>query len=210
MKHGIMRNNILIYRRITLFLILLTMLVLMAGCGSRQDQSDNPSGSKTNESEQHPDDTALQGLTSFQTTDINGEKKNQDIFADYKLTMINVWGTFCDPCIGEMPVLGELQKEYESKGVNIVGIVVDAQDKDLQPVDDQLQLARDIAKKTGAGYTHLLMSKEIMDNVLSQFDSIPVSFFVDSDGNIVSEFYVGARTKEKWVNIIEEQMEKQK
>lgn len=210
MKHGVLRNNILTSRRITILLILLMTLALMAGCGSKEDQTGNPSGSKTNESEQHPGDADLQGLTSFQTMDINGEKKSQDIFTGYKLTMVNVWGTFCDPCINELPFLGELQKEYEPKGVNIVGIVVDAQDKDLQPVDDQLQLARDIASKTGADYTHLLMSKGIIDSVLSQFDSIPVSFFVDSGGNIVSEFYVGSRTKKEWVNIIEEQMEKQK
>jgi hypothetical protein len=31
---------------------------------------------------------------------------------------------------------------------------------------------------------------------------------VDSDGNIVSEFYIGAREKSKWADIIEENLEK--
>ena len=29
------------------------------------------------------------------------------IFAEHSLTMVNVWATFCQPCIGELPELGE-------------------------------------------------------------------------------------------------------
>jgi len=140
---------------------------------------------------------------------IYGNPVNQEVFNDYSLTLVNVWGTFCGPCIDEMPDLGELQKEYEPKGVNIVGIVVDVQGEDMEILEDQLELAKQIASGTGAEYTHMLITEEMIDSVLNQFNAIPASFFVDSDGNIVSEFYIGSRKKEDWATIIETTIENQ-
>lgn len=58
-------------------------------------------------------------LSDFTTTDLEGNSIDQTIFADYPLTMVNVWATFCTPCLNEMPDLGELAAEYESRGFNL-------------------------------------------------------------------------------------------
>jgi len=201
--------------RSAFYIILVLSLILTTGCGTENDvQPEDQNGTQTEEpdQEQEPskeDEPVSIGLTSFQTQDIYGGEFNQDIFREYSLTLVNVWGTFCGPCLDEMPSLGELQKEYASKGVNIVGIVVDVQDEDMNVMEDQRELAKEIAEGTGADYTHLLISEEIIDSVLNQFDAIPASFFVDSDGNIVSEFYIGSREKEDWVTIIEENIRNQ-
>ena len=193
-----------------IFIILTLSLLLITGCGTTdKDQAGSKSENQTNLSGTENNTASSVGLVSFQTKDIYGEDKNQDIFKDYSLTLVNVWGTFCGPCLKEMPYLGELQKEYEPKGVNIVGIVIDVQDENLQVIDKQIDLAKEIVKSTGADYTHMIISEDLIDSVLNQFDAIPASFFVDSDGNIVSEFYVGSRSKEDWINIIEENMAKQ-
>jgi len=192
-------------RKGILILILLISLLLITGCGSKDTGTE--SGNQGNAADSGNDVPSV-GLVNFQTQDIYGETKNQDIFKDYSLTLVNVWGTFCGPCLEEMPYLGELQKEYAPKGVNIVGIVVDVQDENLDVIDDQIKLARQIASDTGADYTHLIVSEDLNDAVLNQFDAIPTSFFVDSDGNIVSEFYVGSRSKEDWIDIIEENLAK--
>jgi len=197
------------------FIILVLSLTLAAGCGvvnkaQFEDQNGTQTEDQVQEKEQSKEDEPVSiGLTSFQTQDIYGEQFNQDIFQDYSLTLVNVWGTFCGPCLDEMPSLGELHKEYVSKGINIVGIVVDVQDEDMNVIEDQRELAKEIASGTGAEYTHLLISEEMIDSVLNQFDAIPASFFVDSDGNIVSEFYIGSREKEDWVTIIEENIKNQ-
>jgi hypothetical protein len=107
-----------------------------------------------------------------------------------------------------MPYLGELQDEYEPKGVNIVGIVVDVQDEEMEVNDDQIKLAMEIADTTGADYTHMIISFDMLQ-LMNQFDAIPASFFVDSGGNIVSEYYIGSRSKEDWVDVIETNLEKQ-
>ena len=199
----------------TFLMILLLSLLLTAGCGTKtKTQPDTQGGNQTEdqarEQDQSKEDEPLStGLTSFQTKDIYGKDINQDIFIDHSLTLVNVWGTFCGPCLEEMPYLGGLQKEYEPKGVNIVGIVVDVQDEDMQIIDEQANLAKQIADTTGADYTQMIISAGMIDSVLNQFDAIPASFFVDSSGNIVSEFYIGSRSREDWVDIIETNMEKQ-
>ncbi|QOX62946.1 TlpA family protein disulfide reductase [Anoxybacterium hadale] len=187
-------------KRLFFFVVLLMSIALLFGCGNKPDKGDQiipPT------QEQGSGKDASAGLTSFKTTDIYGEEQTQEIFSGYDLTLVNVWGTFCKPCLNEMPDLGELQKEYEPTGVNIVGIVIDVQDNDMQVIEDQKTLAQEIVSTTGAGYPHLLISEEMIEPVLSQFDAIPASFFVDGDGNIVSEFYIGSKSKDEWKSLID-------
>lgn len=197
------------------FLMLIIGMVLAAGCGSGAESPDDQDGGtkvedqiQDEEQDQADENGEIVGLTSFKTKDIYGNDLSPEIFKDHQLTLVNVWGTFCGPCLEEMPSLGELQNEYESKGVNIVGIVVDVQNEEMEIDEEQIKLAKEIADTTGADYTHMIISFDMLQ-LMNQFDAIPASFFVDSDGNIVSEYYIGAREKEDWVEIIETNLEKQ-
>ena len=69
-------------------------------------------------------------LGRFTAQDLQGNGVSQSIFADYDLTMINVWATYCPPCLQEMPDLGKLSEEYKDKGVQVLGIVSDVMDYD--------------------------------------------------------------------------------
>jgi thiol-disulfide isomerase/thioredoxin len=148
------------------------------------------------------DEETAVGLTSFTTTDLEGNTVTQDIFADYDLTMVNIWATFCSPCINEMPELGELKAEMEDKGVNIVGIVVDVQQSDGSISEDMVATAKDIVEQTGADYTHLLPSDSLNNALLYGVSAVPTTVFVDSQGNIVGDAYVGSRDKAGWQEII--------
>lgn len=55
---------------------------------------------------------------NFDCKDLKGNRVTEEIFKDYSLTMINVWGTFCSPCVGEMPDIEKLYQYYQDKGVN--------------------------------------------------------------------------------------------
>jgi thiol-disulfide isomerase/thioredoxin len=53
---------------------------------------------------------------SFETTDLAGNTvRSEDIFGENALTMVNLWGTYCGPCIGEMPDLEELNGRLKDK-----------------------------------------------------------------------------------------------
>ena len=141
-------------------------------------------------------------LGLFTATDIDGNPVDQTLFADYKLTMINVWATYCSPCINEMPDLGRLHADMAAEGVQIVGLVSDALDSSGNISQSQVDLARDIIEATGANYTHMLPSQDLISTVLWQVTAVPTTIFVDHTGELVGYAYAGSRSYDQWTAII--------
>ena len=125
-------------------------------------------------------------MPEFSTTDMDGNKVTNDIFADYDLTVVNFWATYCNPCIDELPELAEWKKELPDN-VNLIGLLVDVDEKG----SDQYKLAEKIIKETGADYQHLLATEEF-DDLISDLVGVPTTFFVDSTGKIIGEPFAGA------------------
>lgn len=125
-------------------------------------------------------------MPEFSTTDMDGNKVTNDIFADYDLTVVNFWATYCNPCIDELPELAEWKKELPDN-VNLIGLLVDVDEKG----SDQYKLAEKIIKETGADYQHLLATEEF-DDMISDLVGVPTTFFVDSTGKIIGEPFAGA------------------
>lgn len=169
---------------------------------------DDGSAAQSNAADEPETSASAGGLTAFTATDLDGNVLSQDIFADYSLTMVNIWATFCPPCIQEMPDLGELKTEYQDKGVNIVGIVADVQNSDGTIPEEGVALAKEIVSQTGANYTHLLPSESLNNLILNNVAAVPTTVFVDSKGNFVGEQYVGSKDKQEWAEIIEELLNK--
>ena len=138
---------------------------------------------------------------TFTTTDMSGDPVNEQIFSGHKLTMVNIWATFCSPCINEMPDLKQLQTEFGDE-FQIIGIVVDAADRNGNVLPDKKAEAAYISESTGADYLHLLPSKSLNSAYLSNVQSVPETVFVDENGNLISESYLGARSKTEWKKII--------
>ena len=145
-------------------------------------------------------------LSAFSTTSLDGSNLDQSMLEGYGLTMVNVWATYCKPCLSEMPDLGELADEYRDEGVQIVGLVSDVLNSDGSFSQEQLDTARDIVAETGADYPHLLPSQDLY-GLLSQIYAVPTTFFVDSEGRQVGSAYLSAKEKDEWAEIIESMME---
>lgn len=126
-------------------------------------------------------------MPAFTTKDLAGNEVTEDIFAGKDLTVLNIWGTFCTPCIEEMPELGEWENELP-ENVQIVGLVSDiAGDGDTE----RLELASKIMEKAGAGFVNLIPTAE-MNELLSKVVGVPTTIFVDKTGTLVGEPIVGA------------------
>ena len=123
---------------------------------------------------------------TFNTTDLNGNHVTSELFAKNKLTMINIWGTFCPPCIEEMPELAKLSASLP-ENAQIIGILCDVSLNDKSALQD----AKSIVSKAGTNYPCLLLNDSLTD-YLSQFMYVPTTIFVDSEGNQIGEPVVGA------------------
>lgn len=125
-------------------------------------------------------------MPQFTTKDMDGNKVTNDIFAEYDLTVVNFWATYCNPCIDELPELAEWKKELPDN-VNLIGLLVNVDEKG----SDQYKLAEKIIKEIGADYQHLLATEEF-DDLISDLVGVPTTFFVDSTGKIIGEPFAGA------------------
>ena len=163
-----------------------------AAAGESKTSSAN-SGSSSAASSAKEGSTASAGteegkekFPAFETTDTKGNKVTEKIFADKDITMVNVWGTFCGPCINEMP---ELQKIYESlpENANLIGVIADVPEGMKDGVDN----ANYIEKQTGVKYTNLTLS-DSLGSFARRFYAVPSTIFVDKNGNIIGELVMGA------------------
>lgn len=210
-----------------LFLLTLCLCLGLTGCGgpsaqssggqsgatsgssqSNQSDSQQPAQSDSQQSDQSSetseDSESPRGILSqFSTQDLEGNELDQSMLQDHTLTMVNVWATFCTPCISEMPDLGTLAQEYADQGVQIVGLVSDVLDMEGNLDPDQLDLAREIVDSTAADYTHLVPSEDLY-GLLYQISSVPTTFFVDETGAQVGGTYIGAKDKDQWQDIIDQ------
>lgn len=168
------------------------ILIMLSGCSIENEILTAPdTGKEISSSNQFP---------YFITQDLYGNVWTQEIFNEYDLTMVNIWGTYCGPCIDEMPDLGRLYKELDQINVNLIGIMVDVSQKTNK------ELALQIAEKSGATYTHLLMDENIFNYLNHNVSAIPTTIFVDSKGNVVGIPIVGALTKNEYKEIIKERL----
>ena len=144
-------------------------------------------------------------LSHLQTKDIHGKEFSSKDFANYDLTMVNVFATWCTACIQEIPDLVEVQKEMQAKGVNIIGIVTDTVD-DTGENREALEKAKLIQEKTKANYSFLMPDKTNFNGRLNGIQALPETFFVDKNGQIVGETYSGSHNKKDWTAIIEKEL----
>lgn len=101
-----------------------------------------------------------------------------------KAVLLNFWATWCGPCKIEMPWFVELQNEYASQGLQIVGVAMDDASKE------------DISKFTkemGVNYP-ILIGKEAVGDEYGGVPALPETFVIGRDGKIVDKI-LGLRGK---------------
>ena len=101
-----------------------------------------------------------------------------------KAVLLNFWATWCGPCKIETPWLVEMQQQYGSQGLQIVGVAMDNSGK-----DDISKFAKDM----GMNYP-VLLGKEAVGDEYGGVPGLPESFFIGRDGKIVDHI-IGLRGK---------------
>lgn len=153
------------------FSALLILSVLLAGCASNAE-----------------------GQMKFEAQDMEGNTVTAEVFSQSRLTMVNVWATYCNPCLSEMPALGQLAGEYDPAEFQMIGVVSDVREGGSQ---DMMNLAAELIQQTSANYTHLVTSQSLYSALLSDVSAVPTTFFVNENGEVLDRV-VGAMDKSAW------------
>jgi thiol-disulfide isomerase/thioredoxin len=98
--------------------------------------------------------------------------------------LLNFWATWCGPCKIEMPWFVDLQNQYGSQGLQIVGVAMDDASK-----EDIAKFAKDM----GVNYP-ILIGKDSVGDEYGGVNALPQSFLIARDGKVVDKI-VGLRGK---------------
>lgn len=199
-------------RRVIAGLAVAVLSVTLTACGRNEQETEvyteaaaeSQTGNETEASTEEAGGEAVFGAFTSQTLD--GQQVDESIFEEADLTMVNIWGTFCGPCINEMPDLGEISREYAEKGLQIVGMLSDV----VLPPDGSepdTSTALEIVEETSADYTHILLSEDLYYGYMGEVQVVPTTVFVDQNGEEVG-VYTGSKSKEEWISIIDEMLGK--
>lgn len=189
-----------LYKKVIAAALMTGMLTFtLTACGSEKSQDTTGQDTAGLEALEQAAKEKKVLFGEFTSVTLDGEEVNQDIFARSELTMVNIWGTFCGPCIQEMPELGELAEEYEGK-LQIIGLIADV-------AEAENEAAMEIVERTGADYMHIVNSPDLQEGYLGQVQAVPTTVFLDKEGKLIGEEYLGARSKDDWKKIIEAVME---
>ena len=111
----------------------------------------------------------------FTLRDIDGKEVKLASFKG-KVVMVNFWATWCGPCKIEMPHLDKMDREFESKGFEVISISTD----DARAASK----VKPLIKRGGYGFT-VLLDKDT--TVVAQYNpakTLPYNALIDRDGRI--------------------------
>jgi thiol-disulfide isomerase/thioredoxin len=116
---------------------------------------------------------------SFELEDIaGGTTKSAELKGN--VSVIDIWATWCEPCIAEIPKFNHLYEEYRNKDVRVVGITAVSPHNDIPAK----------AKEYGMKYTVLVGN----DSVVEGFGGVigwPTTFVMTKNWTVYKK-YVGA------------------
>lgn len=190
------------FQKISVFLFLIGFAVSLSGC-SNSDNSQNKARSNSRKGQANVANRLNPNLPDqlipanhapaapyWELAGLDGKARKLPDFRG-KIVILDFWDTWCPPCRKEIPGFIELQKQYGSQGLVVLGAAFGR---------DGREAVQKFADEIGINYTTLFANRKIaMD--YGGINSIPTTFLIDSQGRVRSK-HVGYVPK----NIFETQV----
>ncbi len=108
----------------------------------------------------------------FALKDLTG--KNISL-SDYrgKVVFLNFWATWCPPCRAEIPDFIEIYRDYQDKGMAIIGVSVDRDE----------EVVAGFVKKNEINYPVVMYTQKLISDY-QPGNAIPVTIIIDPEGKI--------------------------
>jgi thiol-disulfide isomerase/thioredoxin len=143
---------------------------------------------------QYTDAASRRGVSEFRFETKDGAR----VVSDYrgKVLLIDVWATWCGPCIGSIPHLARLSEKYREKRFELVALSVDkGRWSDVDPfVEKRTDINYSLAVPVGETDVYF---KTLIDlNPLGDVAALPTAFLIDSEGRLAGKFVGAGRYEE--------------
>lgn len=142
----------------------------------------------------------------FDLPDLRGNKVGSadEIFAE-RVLFVTLWGTWCPPCVSEIPTLNDLQRRYADDGLTVVAIAFEK----IEPPDQRRQHLRDFAREhsieylilDGGDVTEFADALPMLDDV----KGLPIEIVIDRSGAVI-DCRNGYGYKKSWARKLEDRL----
>jgi thiol-disulfide isomerase/thioredoxin len=103
-----------------------------------------------------------------------------------KVVLLDFWATWCKPCVKSMPELDAINRDYQARGLSVVGVSVDQGD------DRAKKVAKFLSKKP-VGYPIVIDGQEAASWEAFNVAALPTLYLIDREGRIV----------ERWTGLVD-------
>ena len=172
------------------------LLAVLYACGTKPS-GENTLGSLPDTSSPSGGDEADSLLAQINAVTLDGKEMTGADFAGEKLTVLNVWATWCPPCISELPHLQEVSEAYADKGVTVVGVMHDGINRLFEPQEDVIKTGKALLADAGADYTIILPDATLINGPISTMQYFPTTFFINAGGEIIKTI-IGGKDAAGW------------
>ena len=189
------------------------MLMLVAGCENQpaapETEPEVPAAGPAVEPEAASEATAPEGQSEPESSPVPTESSSEEVpgrevslqVLDWdatqklvekhrgKVVVMDLWSTYCPPCIAEFPHLVELHRQYGDQ-VECISVSLDYDGLDDTPVEEYREKVLGFLKKQEATFTNVLLSTdaETLFNERIEHNSMPVVYVFNQDGERVAAF----------------------
>lgn len=112
----------------------------------------------------------------FRLPSVEGEKTISPTGYRNRVVLLNFWGTWCKPCLEELPEFDRLYRKYRAHGLTLVAVATDEEPKLVQEFIDKHKLRARVA-----------LAGEEAAGVYNR-PNFPFSFVIDGNGKIVAAY----------------------
>ncbi len=152
-------------------------LLIASGCSQPQPQP----------GQQQQNNPATANLTVLTPEVLNAPIQTTDgrtiRLADYrgKVVVLDLWATWCPPCREEIPHLVDITREYGGRGVEVIGLTIDAR--------ESLQTINNYAQNLNINYAVGLPESVVGPTMTRERGGvIPQTYIITRDGRILTRF----------------------
>jgi cytochrome c biogenesis protein CcmG, thiol:disulfide interchange protein DsbE len=120
-----------------------------------------------------------------------------------KVVLVNFWGTWCEPCRGEIPILIAMQQKYGPRGFTLLGAATNDEEKSVDAFIHTTQF--NVGGQQMTMNYPIVMGSDDISNKFGGLLGMPTSFLITRDGKIAKR-YIGSLNENQVVRDVESQL----